>query len=43
MGRRLLRVLFAMARDGTVYQGQEPTGHEKAANQTRLKKRNKAA
>jgi transposase len=39
MGRRLLRVLFAMARDGTVYQGQEPTGHEKAANKARLKKR----
>ena len=44
MGRRLLRVLFAMVRDGTLYQGQEPTGHEKAANQARLKKRrNKAA
>src|SRR5439155_3512303 len=43
MGRRLLRVLFAMARDGTVYQGQEPTGHERAANRARLKKRNKAA
>lgn len=43
MGRRLLRVLFAMARDGTVYQGQEPTGHEKAANKARLKNRKKAA
>ena len=39
MGRRLLRVLFAMARDGTVYQGREPTGHEKAANRARLEKR----
>lgn len=39
MGRRLLRVLFAMARDGAVYQGQEPTGHEKSANRARLKKR----
>ena len=39
MGRRLLRILFAMARDGTVYQGQEPTGHEKAANKARLGKR----
>jgi transposase len=43
MGRRLLRVLFAMARDGTVYQGQEPTGHEKAANRARLKKRTSKA
>jgi transposase len=44
MGRRLLRILFAMVRDGTVYQGQEPTGHETAANRARLKKqRNKAA
>lgn len=38
MGRRLLRVLFAMARDGTLYQGQQPTGHEEAANRARLKK-----
>ncbi len=37
MGRRLLRVLFAMVRDGTAYQGQEPTGHERAANKARLK------
>jgi transposase len=37
MGRRLLRILFAMARDGTVYQGQEPTGHERAANKARAK------
>ena len=44
MGRRLLRILFAMVRDGTVYQGQQPTGHEKAANRARLgKQRNKAA
>ena len=42
MGRRLLRTLFAMARDGTVYQGQEPTGHEKTANRARLDKREKA-
>ena len=41
MGRRLLRICFAMARDGTLYQGQEPTGHEKAANKARLKKINK--
>lgn len=37
MGRRLLRILFAMVRDGTLYQGQEPTGHERAANKARLK------
>jgi transposase len=37
MGRRLLRIVFAMVRDGTLYQGQEPTGHERAANQARLK------
>jgi transposase len=44
MGRRLLRILFAMVRDGTLYQGQEPTGHERAANRARLKnKRRKAA
>jgi transposase len=44
MGRRLLRILFAMVRDGTLYQGQEPTGHERAANQARLKNnRRKAA
>jgi transposase len=39
MGRRLLRILFAMARDGTLYQGQEPTGHERAANNARLKQK----
>jgi len=43
MGRRLLRILFAMVRDGTLYQGQEPTGHERAANKARLVKRRKAA
>lgn len=44
MGRRLLRILVAMVRDGALYQGQEPTGHEKAANRARLKKqRGKAA
>ena len=37
MGRRLLRILFAMVRDGTLYQGQEPTGHERKANDARLK------
>lgn len=45
MGRRLLRILFAMVRDGAIYQGQEPTGHPRAANRARLKnnKRRKAA
>ena len=38
MGRRLLRILFAMVRDGALYQGQEPTGHERAANRARLEK-----
>lgn len=41
MGRRLLRILYAMVRDGCLYQGQEPTGHEKAANKARLGKINK--
>lgn len=36
MGRRLLRILFAMARDGALYQGQQPTGHERHANKARL-------
>ena len=40
MGRRLLRILFAMVRDGSLYLGQEPTGHEQAANKARLKKLN---
>jgi hypothetical protein len=38
MGRRLLRILFAMVRDGALYQGQEPTGHERHANKARRKK-----
>jgi len=41
MGRRLLRILFAMVRDGALYQGQVKTGHEKAASQARFKKINK--
>lgn len=39
MGRRLLRILFAMVRDGAFYQGQQPTGHEQKANRVRLKKK----
>ncbi len=40
MGRRLLRVLYAMVRDGCCYQGQEPTGHQQAANRARLRRAN---
>jgi transposase len=43
MARRLLRILFAMVRDGSIYQGQEPTGHQRAANAARLRKQSKAA
>jgi transposase len=43
MGRRLLRIVFAMVRDGALYQGQQPTGHERAANKARLNKKKKAA
>jgi transposase len=44
MGRRLLRILFAMVRDGALYQRGPSTGHEKAAGRARLKKqRSKAA
>lgn len=43
MGRRLLRILFAMVRDGTIYQGQEPTEHERAANRARLKNNGRKA
>jgi transposase len=39
VGRRLLRILFAMVRDGTFYQGQKPTGHERKANRVRLKRK----
>jgi len=38
MGRRLLRILYAMVRDGSLYQGQVKTGHEAKANIVRLKK-----
>jgi transposase len=44
MGRRLLRILFAMVRDGAFYQGVEKrgqvkTGHERAANRARMQQR----
>jgi transposase len=38
MGRRLLRTLYAMFRDGTLYQRGEPTNHLKNANKARAKK-----
>jgi transposase len=41
MGRRLLGILFAMVRDGALYQGQVATGHERAANKARLGKMNR--
>ena len=39
MARRLVRILFAMVRDGCCYQGQEPTGHEAKANQAKTRRR----
>ena len=39
MGRRLLRILFAMVRDGTGYQNAEPTNHLANANRARRQKR----
>lgn len=43
MGRRLLRILYAMMRDGKDFQRGPKRNHTAAANQARLKKRNKAA
>ena len=39
MGRRLLRIIYAMMRDGTLYECGEPANHLKNANKARLKKR----
>jgi len=39
MGRRLLRIIYAMMRDGTLYECTEPTNHLKNANKARAKKR----
>ena len=39
MGRRLLRTIYAMMRDGTLYECAEPTNHLKNANKARAKKR----
>ena len=41
MARRLLGILFAMVRDGTIYQGQQPTGHQRQANEARIRQRRK--
>jgi transposase len=38
MGRRLLRTLFAMMRDGTAYECRQPTNHLTKANKARAKK-----
>lgn len=39
MGRRLLRIIYAMMRDGTLYECTEPTNHLKNANKARARKR----
>jgi transposase len=39
MGRRLLRIIYAMMRDGCLYECSEPTNHLKNANKARAKKR----
>jgi len=39
MGRRLLRIIYAMMRNGTLYECVKPTNHLKNANKARAKKR----
>ena len=39
MGRRLLRIIYAMMRDGTFYECTEPTNHLKNANKAKTRKR----
>ncbi|MBD3274652.1 MAG: IS110 family transposase [Candidatus Marinimicrobia bacterium] len=39
MGRRLLRIIYAMMRDGCLYECKEPTNHLKNANKAKAKKR----
>jgi hypothetical protein len=39
MGRRLLRIIYAMMRDGCLYECTEPTNHLKNANKARASKR----
>jgi len=41
MARRLLRILYAMFRDGTLYERTEPTNHLRQANKARKNKRNR--
>jgi transposase len=41
MGRRLLRMLYAMIRDGSIYERGESTHHLEAANQARRKRKNR--
>ncbi|MCG8585283.1 MAG: IS110 family transposase [Pirellulales bacterium] len=43
MGRRLLRILFAMIRDGQAYRCTQPTRHNARANAARMAKRRKEA
>jgi transposase len=44
MGRRLLRILYAMVRDGKPYENTQPTAHQAAANKARAaRKRRKEA
>lgn len=38
MGRRLLRIIYAMMRDGCLYECKEPTNHLKNANKAKAKK-----
>jgi transposase len=40
MARRLLRILYAMFRDGTLYERREPTNHLRKANQARKNRSN---
>ena len=41
MARRLLRILYAMFRDGTLYERTEPTNHLRKANKARQNKRHR--
>jgi hypothetical protein len=41
MGRRLLRILYAMNRDGQPYERGSATGHTRPANEARQRKKNR--
>lgn len=43
MGRRLLRIVYAMMRDGAVYKIGEPTNHAARANKARLQQKRRRA